>query len=257
MLKSNIQHDFRRLLEFSVAAHRLQGYIKANVGIVDNVYPNKTLVYANVVRDNPILMVEYEKLSSYFRPFYIETAPKLVITPADKVEAEKIIDYFSNEYTIAKLSDELDGFGETVDKMILSQKVEDRNIGFIVCLPNSYYQTIKMNATRNFYKSHADNPQGHFGARREQVNVVATVIDVCFFKKPVYSKEQSTWMVVLETDCKKIVKIYNSNEYTVQPFNKRIGKKVRISATVKGHYKNNLYGSQETTIHKVKSVEFI
>lgn len=252
-------YDFIQTLEYAVAAYRHQGYVKvSNAKLDKNQFTNKNLVYGNLIRKDPDLMRKFEVLPSYMKADFVTEVPILMVLPSDVEKAKEIADFYSEEYTLAKLSDTLDDFGKRVDSMILADNVMANQIGLIASLPFSYDKLNTHRKVEKFYQDHRAINSGYFGSPRQRFeNLVLTVIDVYFFKRESWDSKESVYMIVFETECGKIIKSFNPDEKIVAPFQEWLGKKVELSATVKGHYFNKKYECRETIIHKIKGTKFL
>jgi hypothetical protein len=224
------EHTTQTVLELACAAYRTYGtYLKETEYKYDDEgrflyvkHANKDLVkYA-------LGILKYDNTELEFR--HID----LTITPEDVVEAEEIKKYFRKlMFSAVKGTNE---FETEVNTLLESEKIPDKKVGYIACLPQTYRRDKEKNTIEKKLAQCDSEPVAAEGS---------TILDKdCDILRVKRSTNFDAWNVLAIID-NKIVSWMSSKEV-------KVGDAVVVKAKVKGIAANYQNGKTETRLNYVK-----
>jgi hypothetical protein len=224
------EYATQTVLELACAAYRTYGaYLKESEYKHDDEgrflyvkHANKDLVkYA-------LGILKYDNTEQEFRPI------DLVVTPEDIEQAEEIKKYF-RRYLFSAVKGQSE-FETEVNTLLESEKILDKKVGYIACLPQTYLRDKERNSLEKKLKSCKDMHLADVGC--QIVDKDSEILRVA------RSKNFDAWNVLAIVD-EKIVSWMSSKEVLVGPA-------VIQKAKVKGFGENYQTKKIETRLHYVK-----
>jgi len=223
--------DIMEVLTLAIAVDEAQGFIKSGYGYYDHkaekeVLDNKTTI-SRILGQHP-------------------DAPVINVTQDHKKQAQELKDYFDGVIVMKKLTGSVNGFEDSVGKIINGTEVDNYGVSVLASLPNSLRIQKQRDEMDEFY----DDLRG----TSEFVGQTGKRIQFELFIKDVkYIAKYNIHLVTCLEGDKNLVKFFWNKDPDVSSL--IVGKKMLVTGFVKEQSVSKFSKCKETVINRVKIQE--
>ena len=225
------RYNIMEVLTLAIAVDEAQGFIKSGFGYYNHteekeVLDNKTAI-ARVLGDHP-------------------EPPVYNITDEHRKQAQELKDYFDGVIVMKKLTGSVNGFEDSVGKIINGTEVDNYGVSVLASLPNSLRIAKKRDDLDNWFDELRDKSE-FIGKRGERLRFGVYVRDVKFIAK------YGIHLVTCVDKEENIVKFFFSKEPDIAGLLE--GRNVILTGKVKQHDVSKFSQCNETVINYVRVEE--
>ena len=225
------RYNIMEVLTLAIAVDEAQGFIKSGFGYYNHteekeVLDNKTAI-ARVLGDHP-------------KP------PVYNITDEHRKQAQELKDYFDGVIVMKKLTGSVNGFEDSVGKIINGTEVDNYGVSVLASLPNSLRIQKQRDDMDEFYdeKRHISEYIGSPG-KRSQFKL--------FVKDVKYIAKYNIHLVTCVEGGKNLIKFFWNKDPDVSEL--IVGKTMIVTGFVKEQSVSKFSKCKETVINRVKITE--
>lgn len=219
------------VLTLAIAVDEAQGFIKSGFGYFDHsndveVLDNKTTIQ-RVLGEHP-------------------DAPKITVKPEHKQKAQELKEYFDSVIVMKKLTGTVNGFEDSVGKIINGDEVDNYGVSVLASLPNSLRIQKQRDEMDEFYDEKRNTSEfvGQVG-KRSQFEL--------FIKDVKYIAKYNIHLVTCLEGNQNLVKFFWNKDPDVADL--IVGKTMLVTGFVKEQSISKFSKCKETVINRVKIQE--
>jgi hypothetical protein len=220
-------YDIMEALAVAIAVDRTQGFIKSGSGYYD--FERKVSVHDNKTSIQKIL----DKADHL----------DIKVTPEDREQATNTKEYFDSLLVMKKVTGSINGFEDTVGKVLNGSQVDVYGLSILASLPNSMRIQRQRDEMSDFY----DNA-------RHNSNYIGTIGQRCKFR--VYIKDIkfiakfSIHLVTAVEGQSNLIKFFWSKDPDVSDL--LVGREFNVTGFVKEQSVSKFSNCKETVINRVR-----
>jgi len=225
------RYDIMEVLTLAIAVDEAQGFIKSGFGYFDHkndveVLDNKTTI-ARMLGDHP-------------------NPPKVKITNKHRKQAQELKEYFDGVIVMKKLTGSVNGFEDSVGKIINGTEVDNYGVSVLASLPNSLRIQKQRDEMDDFYENMRTDSE-YVGATGKRSKFELFVKDVKYIAK------YNIHLVTCVESGKNLVKFFWNKDPDVSDL--IVGKNMTVTGFVKEQSVSKFSKCKETVINRVKITE--
>ncbi len=225
------RYDIQEVLTLAIAVDEAQGFIKSGFGYHD--HKNDTEVLDNKTAIARIL-------SDYPNP------PKIKVTQKHRKQANELKEYFDGVIVMKKLTGSVNGFEDSVGKIINGNEVDNYGVSVLASLPNSLRIQKQRDEMDDFYEDMRTNSE-YVGIPGKRSKFELFVKDVKYIAK------YNIHLVTCVESNKNLIKFFWNKDPDVSAL--IVGKNMHVTGFVKEQSVSKFSKCKETVINRVKITE--
>ena len=223
--------EIMEVLTLAIAVDEAQGFIKSGYGYYDHenekeILDNKTTI-SRVLNNYP-------------------DAPQIEITDAHRQRAQELKDYFDGVIVMKKLIGDVNGFEDSVGKIINGSEVDNYGVSVLASLPNSLRIQKQRDDMDEFYDN-LRNVSEYVGSTGKRSRFKLFIKDVKYIAK------YNIHLVTCVEGEQNLVKFFWNKDPDVSDL--IVGKTMTVTGFVKEQSISKFSKCKETVINRVKITE--
>jgi hypothetical protein len=223
--------EIMEVLTLAIAVDEAQGFIKSGYGYYDHenekeVFDNKTTI-SRVLNNYP-------------------DAPQIKITDEHRQRAQELKDYFDGVIVMKKLTGDVNGFEDSVGKIINGNEVDNYGVSVLASLPNSLRIQKQRDDMDEFYDN-LRNVSEYVGSTGKRSRFKLFIKDVKYISK------YNIQLVTCVEGEQNLVKFFWNKDPDVSDL--IVGKTMTVTGFVKEQSISKFSKCKETVINRVKITE--
>lgn len=223
--------EIMEVLTLAIAVDEAQGFIKSGYGYYDHenekeVLDNKTTI-SRVLNNYP-------------------DAPQIKITDEHRQRAQELKDYFDGVIVMKKLTGDVNGFEDSVGKIINGNEVDNYGVSVLASLPNSLRIQKQRDDMDEFYDN-LRNVSEYVGSTGKRSRFKLFIKDVKYIAK------YNIHLVTCVEGEQNLVKFFWNKDPDVSDL--IVGKTMTVTGFVKEQSISKFSKCKETVINRVKITE--
>ena len=223
--------EIMEVLTLAIAVDEAQGFIKSGYGYYDHenekeILDNKTTI-SRVLNNYP-------------------DAPQIKITDEHRQRAQELKDYFDGVIVMKKLTGDVNGFEDSVGKIINGNEVDNYGVSVLASLPNSLRIQKQRDDMDEFYDNFR-NVSEYVGSTGKRSRFKLFIKDVKYIAK------YNIHLVTCVEGEQNLVKFFWNKDPDVSDL--IVGKTMTVTGFVKEQSISKFSKCKETVINRVKITE--
>jgi len=223
--------EIMEVLTLAIAVDETQGFIKSGYGYYDHenekeILDNKTTI-SRVLNNYP-------------------DAPQIKITDEHRQRAQELKDYFDGVIVMKKLTGDVNGFEDSVGKIINGNEVDNYGVSVLASLPNSLRIQKQRDDMDEFYDN-LRNVSEYVGSTGKRSRFKLFIKDVKYIAK------YNIHLVTCVEGEQNLVKFFWNKDPDVSDL--IVGKTMTVTGFVKEQSISKFSKCKETVINRVKITE--
>jgi hypothetical protein len=223
--------EIMEVLTLAIAVDEAQGFIKSGYGYYDHenekeILDNKTTI-SRVLNNYP-------------------DAPQIKITDEHRQRAQELKDYFDGVIVMKKLTGDVNGFEDSVGKIINGNEVDNYGVSVLASLPNSLRIQKQRDDMDEFYDN-LRNVSEYVGSTGKRSRFKLFIKDVKYIAK------YNIHLVTCVEGEQNLVKFFWNKDPDVSDL--IVGKTMTVTGFVKEQSISKFSKCKETVINRVKITE--